>query len=212
MMRKFIFFFVWLLCVSLPVLAQETQDDPQRRAVAEAFIASLADRVINQLNDPAVAEQARLDTFAKAYAENFDSQRIPRLVLARYWNVATPLEQRDFVELFKESNMRLYRNKLKNYRGQKLQVVSSRLDGTGQYVLVDSRVIDPVSNEAVALEWRVQKGSDGMFRIVDVGVEGISMILTLRSEYAAVIERNGGKVAPLLEEMRRKTYGEAAKN
>jgi phospholipid transport system substrate-binding protein len=210
-MRRIIFFCLGLFLLSFSATAQEMPDDTQRRAAAEAFIANLANRVINNLNDPGVAEQARLDTFAKAYTENFDSQRIPRLVLARYWNIATPAEQKDFVELFRESNMRLYRNKLRNYRGQKLQVVGSRLDGTGQYVLVDSRVIDPVSSEVVALEWRVQKGADEVFRIVDVGVEGISMVLTLRSEYAAVIERNGGKVAPLLEEMRHKINGDATK-
>jgi len=38
--------------------------------------------------------------------------------------------------------------------------------------------------------------------VVDVIAEGTSLRLTTRSEYSAVIQRNGGQVASLLEAMR----------
>ncbi|HEV7995429.1 MAG TPA: ABC transporter substrate-binding protein [Stellaceae bacterium] len=44
--------------------------------------------------------------------------------------------------------------------------------------------------------------SDGRYKITDVTVDGVSMVLTQRSEFASVIERNGGQVAALLATMR----------
>ena len=42
----------------------------------------------------------------------------------------------------------------------------------------------------------------GQPRVVDVIAEGTSLRLTTRSEYSAVIQRNGGRVASLLDAMR----------
>ncbi|MFO0403661.1 MAG: ABC transporter substrate-binding protein, partial [Alphaproteobacteria bacterium] len=51
------------------------------------------------------------------------------------------------------------------------------------------------------LDWRVAE-INGQPRVVDVIAEGTSLRLTTRSEYSAVIQRNGGRVAALLDAMR----------
>jgi phospholipid transport system substrate-binding protein len=51
------------------------------------------------------------------------------------------------------------------------------------------------------VEWRLH-GEAGAWRIVDLVIEGVSLALTLRSEYAAVIRAGGGKVEGLLSRLR----------
>ena len=46
--------------------------------------------------------------------------------------------------------------------------------------------------------WRVRP-IDNSWKIVDVAVEGVSMSATERSEFSSVIDRNGGKVQPLID-------------
>ena len=46
---------------------------------------------------------------------------------------------------------------------------------------------------------------DSKSKIMDVIVEGVSMSVTQRSEFAAVIQRNGGKIDGLLKTLREKT-------
>jgi phospholipid transport system substrate-binding protein len=46
-------------------------------------------------------------------------------------------------------------------------------------------------------------------KIVDVYVEGVSLGQTQRSEFASVIRNTGGKVAGLLDEMRRRVKRQA---
>ena len=43
------------------------------------------------------------------------------------------------------------------------------------------------------------------YGILDVVIEGVSMRITLRDEFAAVIRSNGGKVEGLLAALRKKT-------
>ena len=57
----------------------------------------------------------------------------------------------------------------------------------------------PKGGESVRADWRVRH-IDGAFKIVDVVVEGISMVVTQRQEFAAVVRRHG--VEGLIETLR----------
>src|SRR3546814_13407450 len=46
--------------------------------------------------------------------------------------------------------------------------------------------------------------TDGTFKILDIVAEGVSMAITLRSEYGAVLKNNGGQLPPLTEALREK--------
>jgi hypothetical protein len=50
---------------------------------------------------------------------------------------------------------------------------------------------------------------NGAYKINDVIIEGISMAVTQRSEFASVVQRNGGQVRGLIVLMREKTASAA---
>lgn len=50
------------------------------------------------------------------------------------------------------------------------------------------------------LVWRMRQ-HNGQFRVIDVVAGGISLALTKRQEFAAIIKANGGKVAPLIHRL-----------
>jgi phospholipid transport system substrate-binding protein len=68
----------------------------------------------------------------------------------------------------------------------------------GRFQLVTSRIIDPSKNQELRLDWRVAEGESGL-KIIDVVIEGVSMSITQRQEYASVIQNNGGKVQALID-------------
>jgi phospholipid transport system substrate-binding protein len=59
-----------------------------------------------------------------------------------------------------------------------------------------SQIIRP-QGPPIEVDWRLVV-SDGRYKISDVSIDGVSMALTQRSEFAAIIQRNGGRVAGLL--------------
>ena len=68
---------------------------------------------------------------------------------------------------------------------------------------VASRILRP-TGEPIKIDWRLLRRGES-WRIVDVVVEGMSMVLSQRSEYAAVIKGDGGKIEGLLVKLREKT-------
>jgi phospholipid transport system substrate-binding protein len=168
---------------------------------AKQYIEYLSVEAIDKLTDLSVPKDLREQRFRTMLQENFDVPNISRFVLGRYWRVATPAQQQEFIELFREMVVQIYMTKLKDYRGQSLQVVGGRLDGEGKYALVETTVVDPAVSNKVAVQWRVIRTTP--FKIADVSVEGISMGLSQRSEFSSVIQRGGGQFEALLVELRK---------
>ena len=75
---------------------------------------------------------------------------------------------------------------------QRLEVADAKPVKGG--VMVSSQL---VGTRPAAIDWRLVEDGQGWV-VVDVVVEGVSMLLTQRNEFASIIERNGGSIRPLL--------------
>lgn len=159
-----------------------------------AFIDNLANQTIKILKQHLPdAERERL--FKTILDDNFDMPRIARFVLGRYWNGASDQEKRDFQPLLEDYLVRSYSNRFSRYSGETVKVGKVEAAGENTFV-VFSQLIDPAGAPPVDVQWRViRNGND--YRISDVSVAGVSLALTHREEFAAVIERQGGGVATL---------------
>jgi phospholipid transport system substrate-binding protein len=74
-------------------------------------------------------------------------------------------------------------------------------------VFVESRVEGGAT--PIRLDWRLTATQDG-WRVLDVSVEGVSLLLTFSNEFAAVIERSGGQLGGLIAELRNRVEAERA--
>ena len=173
-------------------------------AVAVAFMNQLwkrAAEVLNNKANPAIRE-AR---FRELFHENFDCPRIARFVLGRYWQAASEDKQREFIKLFEDYAVYVYAARLGDFAGETFKIRGSRSDGDG--VIVSTDVIDSGAQTSLRIDWRL--GYDnGAHKINDLIVEG-SMMVTQRSKFASVVQRNGGQVGSLIAMMREKTAGGA---
>jgi phospholipid transport system substrate-binding protein len=174
-------------------------------ADAVAFMNQLWDRAVEVLNkkaDPAVRE-AR---FRELFHEDFDCPGIARFVLGRYWRAASEEEQKEFVNLFEDYVVYVYTARLGNFGGETFKIRGSRSDGDG--VIVSTDVMSPGAQAPLKIDWRLVYDS-GLYKISDVIVEGVSMMVTQRSEFASVVQRNGGQIGGLIALMRERTASAA---
>ena len=202
MMRRSLLTSLFLL-MSTAALAAPPVVNP---ADAVAFMNQLWDRaveVLNKKSDPAL----RQERFRQLFHADFDCPGIARFVLGRYWRDASEEEQRDFVRLFEEYVVFVYTARLSNFGGQDFKVRGSRSDGDG--VMVSTDVFSPDSSSPLKIDWRLVS-ENGTYKINDVIVEGVSMLVTQRSEFASVVQRNGGQVRGVLAMMREKTASASA--
>ena len=167
---------------------------------AGAFLASLTDRVFAQLTDESLSMPERRQRFRVLFRENFDIPAIGRFVLGRYWRKAKPPVREDFLSVFEEIMVQRFAPKFARYAESRFEVGLVRpLGPKGQYMVASTVV--PAEGEPLHIDWRV-RDKDGRLKILDVLGQGISMALTLRSEYASAIKSSGGRVEGLIEKLR----------
>ena len=176
------------IAVPRPAAAQDPRE----------FVTSLGEQAI-QVLAPDVSPAQRLSRFRALLSSQFDVSGIGRFVLGRYWRTATPQEQQEFLALFQEYVARAYSARLGGFGGEPFRVTGAHPNG-GETV-VSSEIV--LASGPIGIDWYLADDG-GRYKITDVYVAGISMKVTQRDEFAAVIQRSGGSVEGLLSQLRQK--------
>src|SRR6187431_2781621 len=95
---------------------------------ARTFVQTLGQQAIQVLG-PHVPDAQRLARFRELFHADFDLPGIGQFVLGRYWRVATPQEQQEFLSLFQEYIVRAYSARLAAYAGEPFRVLGARGNG-----------------------------------------------------------------------------------
>src|SRR6185312_2786769 len=157
---------------------------------AAGFINDLVQAALKSLANKQLSQADRVKDFRSLLDRNFDMPRISRFVLGRYWKDASPEDRQHFRTLFEEYVVRSYAARFSEYSGEQVKITGSRPEGETT-TLVQSEIIRTNGAPPAKVDWRVHK-NDHDFKIVDVDVEGVSMIVTQREEFSSVIQRTGG--------------------
>lgn len=179
------------LAAVLTLVVLLTQPACAERPNADAaakFIQSLGDRAIATLQQDNLSLEQREQVFRRLLSDGFALKLLGRFALGRHWRRATPEQRNDYAVLFSNYILKTYSKRLGGYAGETLAVTGTR-DAGKQDVLVLTRISRP-SGSPLEAGWRVRT-INGTMKIIDIMVEGISMALTQRQEFAAVISQRG---------------------
>jgi phospholipid transport system substrate-binding protein len=190
--------------LTLPARAESLSDakDPA------VFIDLLGQEAIQSLTAPDLTSQERRARFRELLHRSFNVPGIARFVLGHYWNEATEEERCEYLKLFEELIVTTYADRFSEYKGEKFAIAKVVQDRPN-YATVHT-LVDRPSAEDVRVDWRLRQEGDGSWRVIDLVVEGVSMSITQRSEFASVIQSNGGKVRGLIESLRKKVKSPGA--
>ncbi len=191
----------FLICAAL-ALAVSLTSARAFAAGADDFIRAAGARTFESLAEDMTDDQ-RAARFRDILTETFDLPTIARFTLGRFWRIASAKQKTEYVHLFEEFIVQAYSNRFKDLSGRTFEVKLTRvLNARDQLVLSEIRI--EKGKPPIRVNWRVRL-RDKAYRVIDVMVEGVSMSVTQRDEFAAVIRRNGGKIEGLLSALRRKT-------
>jgi phospholipid transport system substrate-binding protein len=172
------------------------QSDPGRAA---SFIQSTGQELVAALNDTGADLATRRLRVAAVLKRAVDVEGVGRFIIGRWWRQASAAEQQEYIKLFEETLIRNLSARFGEYQGVRFSLGRAQ-QRTEDDVLVNT-VIERPNTAPFSLDWRVGD-IGGQPRVVDVIAEGTSLRLTQRSEYSAVVQRNNGSVAALLQAMR----------
>lgn len=193
-MKRIAAIFLLFVAFAPPAAAAVPPDVATRfiNALANQAIATMADRSV-----PVAAREARLRVLLRT---GFDMGVISRFVVGRYWKRMSAQQQADYRALFSEWTLKNYASRLGGYANQKFEIIKT-IESGKKDIFVRTLLVEPGNSKGIRCDWRVRTSKEtGQPVIVDVVVEGISMLVTQKAEFATVLKRGG--VGGLIEMLR----------
>ena len=181
-LHRVVFPAVFLILVAVANAALASGKD------AAQFVDRLGNQTIETLSAPDLTLDQRRDRFRGLLIQGFDIPFIGRFVIGRYWRAATPDQRGDYMALYNEFFLQTYASRIGEYSGQTFNVTGARQANAKDFV-VRTEIKRP-GGQPFNADWRVRK-IDGGYRVIDIMVEGISLAVTQRSEFASVTQRVG---------------------
>ncbi|WP_404422073.1 phospholipid-binding protein MlaC [Thalassospira australica] len=167
---------------------------------ATDVIKTLADEAIAGLTDQSLSNDTRRQNFVALMDRYFAMDVISRFVLGRYWRSISEEELNEFADLLQDYLALNYASQFKGFNGEQFVVGDEKQQNKDTFV--NSQFVRP-DGPPVSIIWRLREFG-GEYKIIDVTVEGLSMGITQRDEFTAVIQQNGGEVSALTENLRAK--------
>ena len=200
--RRIIFGATFALCFLSQIGNAQTSSGVTMNYTADAFIRQVCEEAIQSLTNKNLSDRERQQRFRSILNRTFNIKLIARFTLGyRNWRRATKHQREEYVRLFKEFIVQAYAARFKNYRGEKFFVGKVR-EINNRDKLVHS-ALTLKDGRKIPVHWRVRSGED--YKIIDVLVENVSMAITQRDEFAAIIKQKNGEVEELLAALRHKT-------
>lgn len=196
-MKKFLATFLGVLFVCHA--ASSAEIDGQK---AEKFIKNLTDTGIEEIINSDVSEEEKDQRFEKLFNENLDLDFIGRFVLGRYWRTATAEERKEFINVYRELNIKTWSSRFDEFKGKSFIFKGTSPSSSAGQIFVNTEV--PMDQGAPAkVVWRV-KESKRQFKVVDIIIENVSLAITARNEYTAFIKNSPEGVQGLINNLKSK--------
>jgi phospholipid transport system substrate-binding protein len=150
-----------------------------------------AERVLHELRTNRSRYQDDQELFRlvrEVVFPHLDRERTAQWVLGANWRTATPEQRERFIEEFSNLLLRTYGTALRQYNSETLNFLPAQLTGTDR-ATVRTEIIRP-DGPRVRVDYLLTNRS-GEWKVYDVIIENVSLVVTYRSEYAAIIKRDG---------------------
>lgn len=182
MIKVRVFLVSVLMMLSLPVFAQSAL-----QTMKQATDTLLSDFYQNEAlyrSD----ESAYRKMVEERVAVHFDFLMMSRYVLARHWRVASDEQKLAFARAFKAILVQSYSQALFEFKGREILFLGEREGRRANDVTVQTQIKDISSGKSLNIEYRAFN-TQGQWKVVDVKVEGISLLLNYRKAYDQKLSR-----------------------
>lgn len=150
-------------------------------------------------------KQEALALAEKKVLPHIDFEQMTRLAIGRPWASATPKQREELIEGFRSLLLRTYSNAIGAYHGQTMKVQPLHMAPGATDVTVRNLYLSP-GKAPIPVDYSMSKTPKG-WKIYDIVVDGVSLVLTYRSQFQDEIQREG--VAGLIKQLDAKNQADA---
>jgi phospholipid transport system substrate-binding protein len=164
--------------------AQENPEELVKKVTADVLESIKSDK------DLAAGDRRKaLQLAEQKILPHVDFGEASQLAVGKIWWTATPAQRERITTEFRTMLVRIYSNALNTYRGQTMQTLPVKVPAGATEVTVRNRYMKP-GQPPVPVEYAMKKTPEG-WKIYDITVEGVSLVLTYRAEFEQVSRVSG---------------------
>jgi phospholipid transport system substrate-binding protein len=164
-----------------------------------ALIQRTIDEVLVILRDGARSEAQRRSELETIARDRFDFETMSRLVMAANWKKLSEPQRREFVDEFTRFLANDYGGRIERYEQEQVEITGERAEARGDFT-IKTKIVGGANNGAL-VDYRMRQ-REGRWRIIDVVIEGISLVANYRDQFREVAGKGGPKV--VIEKLREK--------
>ena len=170
-------------------------------AKAEAFVKEVTKEGIEQIINADVSMAEKDARFEKLFDTYLDLDYIGKFVLGRYWKTATEKQQKEFIAVYRDFNVKTWSKRFDEFKGKNFDFDGTSPSNSEGQIFVNTSV---KMNEGapVKVVWRVKDGAK--LKIVDIIIENVSLAVTARNEYTAYIKQAPNGLDDLIKDLKQK--------
>ena len=168
------------------------------------LVEKTVDEVLAILKDPKLTPEARRERIVAIAYDRFDFPTMSKLVLAKYWKRFDAAQREEFMKEFKDFLAHRYGDRIDRYEQEKVEIVGER-SAAGGDAIIATKIHRPGA-EAVLVDYRL-RSREGAWRVIDVKIEGISLVSNYRDQFHEVLSHGGPE--KLLAQLRERNAGRA---
>ena len=185
MLDKMKLLLVFITFFSFPLLAELAPDELVRKTADDVITAIKSDKDIQAGNKSKIYKLAE-----EKILPNFDFDKISRLVIGKHWRTSSEEQKLQFKEEFKNLLLRTYAVALGKYQDQKIEFLPMRMKPEDKIVTVKSEIIQSGA-QPVKVDYVLTRGGPQGWSVIDIIIEGVSLVTNYRGQFASEIKSNG---------------------
>jgi phospholipid transport system substrate-binding protein len=180
-----------------PIIIAQNSPVPMLEQTANSIIAALRDNKASLKSNPNIiykAVEAHLLPIV-------DVAGMSRSVLGRQaWNKATAAQRAQFSKAFTRLVIRTYSSPLAQYSDESVQFLPIRGSLNSRFLRVNS-IIVRAEGQNISLSYSLVN-KNGQWKVYDLSVEGVSLLQSFRSQFAAALQNSS--MDDVIKEMEKK--------
>jgi len=177
--------FLGAMALAVGVSAQEIAPDELVQKITNEVLAAIKSDKQLAAGD----KQKALKLAEEKVLPYIDLEQATRLAVGRAWSQASPEQKKRLVGEFRNMLVRTYSNAIEAYQGQTLKVLPARGKQDPEDTTVRTQFIR-AGGQPLPIEFHMRQTDKG-WKVFDIAVEGVSLVLTYRSEFDAVVKQEG---------------------
>lgn len=183
MLKKHTAFLLFLLFAPVSSAFAADSDD------AKQFVDTVGKRVLGIVNAHGDKDQQQKQ-LQQMFVENVDIPWMGKFVLGYGWQQASAEQRTQYLQSYQRYLLAHYTSNFADYTGANYTITGAKNEGDSQYS-VSMEIKTPNQSQDTLAGYRLRKEGNGQFKIVDIIIEGVSLITTQRSEFGSVIQQKG---------------------